>query len=733
MASMPTRLARPLGAVLVGVTVFLLTGAVFGVANASGGQATSFVMPGIHLGDKATYRFSETGTTTDANGQETPLNQTGVATVAWATHEPMLQDGQWQDLEALSQTRHRDNQSGPFDQSSGMDDLYVAGTDLLVAFSFHGSDRGQLGQTDTLSPFLRQDANYQAGVELLLFMPSDVRMSVPDCLFGGLLAGKTLVQGDDLALPFCTTEQGLGSGTWTAQGTEAVAGQPALHYRHASSPGPAALLQGAAPGVMDVWLSPASPYPARIHSQTETDEGPATTDMVLTGFEPGTMPRAAGSASPASPEPGWTLQTWSGLVPIADADAGVDFPLTRAVELSKSNKTVSQFLGQHPDAYVNQANSAVTVVQGQPLQQWSFQLAAPGSSLTVMVEEPAAATMGLVPAPVLGALMDGTFRLTVFGPHDDDGYVPRDALPTEMPTAGSMMQRWAWQRPQSGAADTWAFDLRGNGLFELAGAGFAFSAGRWEGSIQPGTAPDPAVTLDSNMTIDMALLDVNGTTHGFELLAGEANNTFGAAALPPPPSAPLTKASSTGPGSWLPSPAEVAGAGLVAVVAGVLYWLWPTLKGAPVLGLFSRVEGSKLLDHPGRARLVEIVQAEPGVHFQDLLRRSGLPNGTAIHHLAKLTRAGLLSARPLGRYTCYFPGSSVDRTALAQAPVLRSEGARLVFGLIQANPGLSGLELAGRTGLQPSTVNYHVQKLVECGLVATVRDGRAVRLRAAAA
>ncbi|MHB1260892.1 MAG: winged helix-turn-helix transcriptional regulator [Thermoplasmatota archaeon] len=184
---------------------------------------------------------------------------------------------------------------------------------------------------------------------------------------------------------------------------------------------------------------------------------------------------------------------------------------------------------------------------------------------------------------------------------------------------------------------------------------------------------------------------------------------------------------------WLhPTAPQTAGVGLLALLGGLLYWLWPTLKGTAFFGLFSRIAGQDLLEHPARARLLQIVQAEPGIHFQDLVRRSGLPNGTAVHHLGKLTAARLLSARPLGRYTCYFSGTSPDRVALVAAPLLRSEGARKVYEAIQGRPGLSGLELAGLVALQPSTVNYHVQRLVDSGLVRAERDGRSVRLSPAA-
>jgi predicted transcriptional regulator len=183
--------------------------------------------------------------------------------------------------------------------------------------------------------------------------------------------------------------------------------------------------------------------------------------------------------------------------------------------------------------------------------------------------------------------------------------------------------------------------------------------------------------------------------------------------------------------AFLPSPEQGAAITAASALAGLLYWLWPTIKGGAA-GLFSRVTGPKLLEHPARARLVQLVQAEPGVHFQDLVRRSGLPNGTAVHHLHKLADAGLVAARPLGRYTCYFPGPSPDRASLAAAPVTRSDGARRILAELTANPGLSGTDLAVRLGLQASTVTYHVKRLQEAGLVAAARDGRVIRLRTVA-
>lgn len=177
--------------------------------------------------------------------------------------------------------------------------------------------------------------------------------------------------------------------------------------------------------------------------------------------------------------------------------------------------------------------------------------------------------------------------------------------------------------------------------------------------------------------------------------------------------------------NWLPEPKQAAQITFLGVVVGFLYWIWPKLG---VVGLFSRLHKSELLDHPARAKLVQIVEAQPGIHFHDLAQKAELANGTAVHHLRKLADSGHINVRRSGRYTCYFPTGRVDPTQAAAAPLLKSDGARQVLDAVRSKPGMSNLELAQAIGLQPSTVNYHVQRLANAGLLATLRDGRNVRL-----
>jgi predicted transcriptional regulator len=178
--------------------------------------------------------------------------------------------------------------------------------------------------------------------------------------------------------------------------------------------------------------------------------------------------------------------------------------------------------------------------------------------------------------------------------------------------------------------------------------------------------------------------------------------------------------------SFVPSAEQGAGVAAAAATVGLLYYLWPLAKGA--LGLFSRLKQPEVLSHPSRQQLLQLIESQPGIHFKEMARRTGLPNGSLVHHLETLRRSGQVVARPSGGYTLYFLGAHVPAGSAEAASALKADGARKILDVVRSQPGLSSADVAARTGLQPSTVTYHVQRLQSAGLLMGLRDGRAVRL-----
>lgn len=186
------------------------------------------------------------------------------------------------------------------------------------------------------------------------------------------------------------------------------------------------------------------------------------------------------------------------------------------------------------------------------------------------------------------------------------------------------------------------------------------------------------------------------------------------------------------PSSKAPPPPEVAGSWpwavtTITVFAGVAVAL-TSAAGTEVgkyrltgllFPLYTRLRKEELLDHETRGLLRGFIYAEPGVHFNEILRRLKLSNGTAAYHLMALEREGFIKSRSDGRLKRFYPAEMklIDippRLGMVQGNILKT---------VQQSEGVSQREIARILEIPHSTVNRHVKKLVDFGLLRLVKEG----------
>ncbi|MFD1634966.1 winged helix-turn-helix transcriptional regulator [Haloplanus ruber] len=124
-----------------------------------------------------------------------------------------------------------------------------------------------------------------------------------------------------------------------------------------------------------------------------------------------------------------------------------------------------------------------------------------------------------------------------------------------------------------------------------------------------------------------------------------------------------------------------------------------------------------------RDRIRRHVDANPGVHFNELARELDLATGQVQYHLKKLRRDDDLIAEPLyGRTHYYTP--EYDATERGAIAVLRRETARdALLTLIDRGPSPPDT-VADDLGIARSTLEWHLGHLTEQGLVEKRRDDR---------
>lgn len=516
---------------------------------------------------------------------------------------------------------------------------------------------------------------------------------------------------------------------------------------------------------------------------------PADRSLVLemVGFQAGPepltvvdQPREAAPALAMAPPA--VISSEYGDTRIGPDETGIThpFPLTEAFQAALDSQQFTDlktFLANKPEAYVYYASytqgtdvhsTQTSAAPGDYSYVWTIGLADGRETfLFTAAKQSYDKVAPISPVDLRGQLDNGTAGAPVYqferggmpgyyGPYGPD--LPRldrapypARVPADAPTVESLFARWAaFDGSPAEAANAYGFSIGcADDQSDVCDVVVAYFAGQSEMSSQAGGIPympftipgDPYGTEDRIITERELTLQPDGTALGLfvfderEYRSSTTNGGHGLSDIVP------GNANTADPGydvdstevsgipsaatKWIPEPKQAAGVGFMGLVIGFLYWIWPKLG---MVGLFSRLERGELLDHPARARLVQIVEAEPGIHFHDLAAKAELANGTAVHHLRKLSDSGHINVRRSGRYTCYFPGGRVDPGQAAAAPLLKSDGAKQVLDAIKGRPGMSNLEVAQATGLQPSTVNYHVQRLSQAGLVAALRDGRMVRL-----
>ncbi len=387
-----------------------------------------------------------------------------------------------------------------------------------------------------------------------------------------------------------------------------------------------------------------------------------------------------------------------------DTGVPLHWPLSRAFD-SAVTDTLSDWYKAHPDAQIVQASATVreraaTQPNTEPerWETWTFTLT-DGTSARVVTST----LHGRTQTGILGGEAR-TWRehsLETKATATDSGDLPRpNRLPATMPSATSQLHRF--QVATGHAAAGYSFDLSTGAFWVTDGNGASAETLLVGADGRPlfavhGDASDPAPQFQD------------------ETWTPYANDPWN------------RHAATKGVWQW-PEPKTIGALAGAAAGVTLLSFVVAALKAGSGVGLFSRIAKADLLDHPVRNDIMAAVSSDPGIHFQELVRRLGKGRGTMEHHVRKLVGSDLLVERSDKGFTCYFPKGQIDRRVMAAAPLLKSDGARMVLQAVTAVPGAVAKDLAAQLGMAPSTINYHLRKLTEAGLIDGVRQGRFLAL-----
>lgn len=122
-----------------------------------------------------------------------------------------------------------------------------------------------------------------------------------------------------------------------------------------------------------------------------------------------------------------------------------------------------------------------------------------------------------------------------------------------------------------------------------------------------------------------------------------------------------------------------------------------------------------------RQRVREAVEDDPGIHFRGLVRSLSLAPGQVQHHVRRLRRSDAVVAEDYRGRTHYYP-PAMDAWERQAVAVLRRETARDVVAHLLERGASDPSEVTASVGVARSTLEWHLDALVDAGVVEKRRD-----------
>lgn len=144
----------------------------------------------------------------------------------------------------------------------------------------------------------------------------------------------------------------------------------------------------------------------------------------------------------------------------------------------------------------------------------------------------------------------------------------------------------------------------------------------------------------------------------------------------------------------------------------------PIEKGAHRLSL------EEVLENENRNLIIDLVLKNPGIHFNELLRETGIAAGNLVWHLDILETYKVIGKKRIGKFIAYFPYYQKNPISNLNVELSKSKLTLEILEMIEKEPGLWNNLITRRMKVDHKTIQYHVNKLKELGLINFRKEGR---------
>jgi predicted transcriptional regulator len=136
------------------------------------------------------------------------------------------------------------------------------------------------------------------------------------------------------------------------------------------------------------------------------------------------------------------------------------------------------------------------------------------------------------------------------------------------------------------------------------------------------------------------------------------------------------------------------------------------------------VDEKKTFEIEARAKVFEIISTAPGLHLREIQKRLDIPLGTVEYHLKYFEDNDLVIVREEGGYKRYYPKKAMGSEDRKFLSLLRQQIPRRVVLFLMRAPKSSFGDIAKALNLPPSSLSFHVKKLVKAEVIERTKKGR---------
>jgi DNA-binding transcriptional ArsR family regulator len=163
--------------------------------------------------------------------------------------------------------------------------------------------------------------------------------------------------------------------------------------------------------------------------------------------------------------------------------------------------------------------------------------------------------------------------------------------------------------------------------------------------------------------------------------------------------------------------------GIIIVVSKEEYLDYIKKRLAPINRGAHRLTLKEVLDNENRNKIIDLILEYPGIHFNELLRKTGLTPGSLVWHLTVLETYKIIDKKSLENYVVYFPYYQKNPISNIDLKLKKSDLTLKILDLIENDPGIWNNKITNKLKINRKTIEYHIEKLIELNLIKKKKEG----------